>query len=397
MNFDATFLLTLPTRIYCGYSSVRLAGPEAKKNGIQKPLVVTDQGIRKAGVLEPLLNSLEESGLRYEIFDEVPMDPDTRVVAKGDGLLKETGCDGVIAFGGGSVLCAGKGIGLVATNGGKVRDYEGLEKYKKPPLPLLAIPTTAGSGSEVSSVFIISDEERNNYKMTIGGLHCFPNVAILDPLLLRKLPAFQFVISGVDALAHAIEAICTSLATPLTDAIAYEAIRLMMRQLVRAAYTDDLEAKRDQLLASAMANIACGNAKLGLVHASAQPLGSYHMAHGLAIGILLPYVMEFNLPACEEKMARMAEVIGAGKPQASLSEQARAAVDGVKRLLVKLDFPDRIPGDVVPKEDILKMAKITAGRPQMAFNLRKADERDLIKIYEQAYQGWRDDFIETHR
>ena len=397
MNFDVNFLFTVPTKVYLGYSSINLTGKEARKIPIGKALVVTDKGIRSAGVLDPLLNGLDSSDLRYEIFDEVPMDPDTQVVAKGYDLLKSTGCDGVIALGGGSVLCAGKAIGLVATNGGNIRQYEGLEKYRVRPLPVIAIPTTAGSGSEVSSVFIISDEERNNYKMTIGGYGCFPNVAILDPLLLKKLPPFQFVISGIDALAHAIEATCTNMATPLTDAIAYEAIRLIMKNIAVAAFTDDLESKRDQLLASAMANIACGNAKLGLGHAIAQPLGSYHVAHGLAIGILLPYVMEFNLPACEKKMVQMAEVIGVTKPQMSFSEKARAAVDAVKRLLNSLDFPDRIPADVIPKEDILRMAKITAGRPQMAFNLRKVGEKELIEIYESAYRGWREDFLRTYR
>jgi alcohol dehydrogenase class IV len=389
MNFDTTFLFTMPTKIYWGYDCVNLAGGEGKKLGIEKALIVTDKGVRGAGVIAPLLKSMEGSGLAYEIFDDVPEDPDTQVVDRGAALLKQAGCNGIVIIGGGSPLCAGKGIALVVTNGGNIRDYEGLERFQRPPLPVLAIPTTAGSGSEVSSLFIISDEKRNNYKMTIGGYRCHPEVAILDPMLLRSLPARQFIASGVDALVHAIEATCTNQATPLTDAIAYEAIRLIMKKIASAAFTDDLEAKNDQLLASAMANIACGNARLGLVHAISQPLGSYHLAHGWANGILLPYVMEYNLPACEEKFAKMAEVLGIANPEMARAEKARAALQSVRDLLKSLDFPDRISEDIAPKAAIPQMAKTAMGRPQIKTNSRKAQEKDLIGIYERAYQGWR--------
>jgi alcohol dehydrogenase class IV len=316
------------------------------------------------------------------------VDPGTSVVEKGVAMLGQDECKGVIAIGGGSVLCAGKGIALVASNGGNLCQYEGLAKYKTPPLPLIAIPTTAGSGSEVSQVFIIGDESRNHYKMTIGGYECFPDVAILDPMLLRKLPPFQFIMSGLDALSHAIEATQTNMATLLTDTIAFEAIRLMMINLAPAAYTDDLEAKGAQLFASAMANIACGNAKLGLNHAVAQPLGSYHVAHGLSAGILLPYVMEFNLPACEEKMSRLAGILELTNSSMSQSAKAKSVLIAVQDLYTKLHFPDRLSEEMVPKEKIPEMAKMVAGRPQMAFIRRKASEKDVIAIYERAYQGW---------
>lgn len=389
MNFDFTSFFTLPTKVYCGYNSVDLAGGEAKKIGIRKALLVTDKGVSAAGVTKPLLRSLESAGIPYEIFDDVPMDPNTQIVNKGCESLTESGCDGVITIGGGSALCAGKGIALVATNAGNVRDYEGRERYKSPPLPVVAIPTTAGSGTEVSSVFIITDETRNDYKMAIGGYSCFPKVAILDPLLLRTLPPRQFIISGVDALAHAIEATCTNQSSPLTDAIAYESIRLIIENLPVAACTDDLDAKREQLLASAMTNMACDNANLGLAHATGQPLGSYHIPHGLSVGIMLPYVMEYNLPACEDKLARMAEVIRVVKEGMSLREKATAAIDAVKELYIKVDFPDRLTEDMAPKARIPDMVPIAMGRPQVKANLRKAGEKDLAQIYQRAYEGWR--------
>lgn len=393
MNFDLTLTFTLPTRIFYGYSSVNMIGGEAKNLGMQKVLLVTDKGVRGAGVIAPALKSLEASGTKYEIFDDVPEDPNTQVVEKGLELLNQTGCNGVIIIGGGSPLCAGKGVALVATNGGNIRNYEGFERYKKPPLPVIAIPTTAGSGSEVSGVFLISDEQKDNHKMAVGGYYCHPNVAILDPLLLRSLPVRQFIISGIDALTHAIEATWTNHPTPLTDAIAYEAIQLIMKNLAVAAFTDDLEAESNQLFASAIAKIAFGNAKLGLVHVMAHPLESLHLSHGLAVGIPLAHIMEFNLPACEEKLARMAELIGATEPQMSLAEKAEAAVDAVKKFFRKVDFPDRLPEKIVPKSEIPRFVKAVMGLREVKFNLRKPKENDLTEIYERAYKGWRQDSL----
>ena len=389
MNFDANVQFTLPTRILYGYNTAGLTAAEAKKLGIKKALVVTDKGVSAAGVVKPVMQNLEALGVPFDVFDDVPVDPDTQVVEKGAALLKEKGCNGVVIVGGGSVLCAGKGIAVVAANGGNVRDYEGVDKYKTPPLPVIGLPTTAGSGSEASGVFLISDEQRNSHKMAIGGYDVYPKVAILDPLLLRTLPARQFAISGIDALTHAVEATCTSQTTPLTDAIAYEAIRIIMKNLAKATYTDDLEAKGNQLFASTIANIACGNARLGLVHGLSQSAESYHLAHGLSVGVLLPYIMEYNLPACEEKLARMADVMEVAMPGMTLSEKARASIDAVKELQVKLNFPDRIPQDIVPREDIPKMAKAAMMRPQVkVFNARKPTEADLVGILEAAYDGW---------
>lgn len=389
MNYDKVYAFTLPMRVYLGYGCSDRTGLEARKLGIQAALIVTDVGVRKAGVIEPVQRSLISAGVRYEVFDEVPQDPNTSVIGRGLEVLKSTGCDGVVIVGGGSPLCAGKAIALLATNGGRLQDYEGVDKVKVPSLPVIAIPTTAGSGSEVSASLIVTDETRNDYKMTINSYYCYPSVALLDPLLLRTLPPRLFAISAADALSHAVEAIATTLATPLTDAIAYEALRLMFRSMCAAALSDDLEAKRDQLFASTIANIACGNAKLGLVHACSQPLGSFHVAHGLANAVLLPYVMEFNLPACEEKYARMAEVIGADKPWMTRAEKARAAIGAVKELLQAVNLPDRFSEDVVPRSAIPQLAKIAMGRPQVQFNIRKASEADLVEIYERSFEGYR--------
>ena len=173
------------------------------------------------------------------------VDPVQKPCEKGADLLRSEGCDGVIVVGGGSPMCAGKGIALVATNGGSIAEYEGAERYKIAPLPVIGIPTTAGAGSEVSPTFVITDEKRN-YKMAIRGDTCHPKVAILDPLLLLNIPYWPGINAGMDALAHAIGACCTTEATPITDSLAIAAFAMMMRHLVPSVLTNDLEAKNQQ-------------------------------------------------------------------------------------------------------------------------------------------------------
>ena len=199
------FTFYLPTRIIHGPNSVQEAGEAFKNLGCAKALVVSDKGVSGAGLLEPVFESLKRSGIAYVVFDDVEEDPDGVTVGKGADIALKEECDGIVVVGGGSPLCAGRGIGVLVTNGGKIRDYAGLNKASKPPLPLVGIPTTAGSGAEVSQ-FIVLKDETQHAKMVVGSPMCFPEVAILDPMLLRTLPFGQAVASGIDALAHAIEA-----------------------------------------------------------------------------------------------------------------------------------------------------------------------------------------------
>lgn len=227
-----------------------------------------------------------------ETFTDVRQNPDVACVSRGVEAFRAAQADLVVAVGGGSPMCAAKAIALIATNGGTIRDYEGFGKVSQRPLPTICLPTTAGSGTEVSAVTIITDEKRH-IKMAIGSPLAFPPLAILDPELLLTLPFRQAAASGMDALSHAIEACLTTQATPLTNALALGAIRLMGENLVRAAKTRDLEAKGACLLASSMANMACGNARLGLNHALTWPISSlFGVPHGLANGIMLPYALE---------------------------------------------------------------------------------------------------------
>ena len=387
MNFDQVYSFELGTVVHHGFNSVRKIGAEAKRLGATRVLIVSDKGVSGAGLLDPVVQALNERNIPSVVFDDVEVDPGTATVNKGLKLLTEEKCDLVVVVGGGSPVCAAKGIALLAANGGSITDYEGMGKYKRPPLPVIAVPTTAGAGSEVSSVFIITDEARN-YKMAIGGAACFPSVAILDPMLLRNIPFWPAVNAGLDALTHAMEACWTHFSTPLTDCIALESIRLIMKHLAPMVLSDDLEAKNMQLLASTMANIACGNTKLGLVHALSHPLGAYHLPHGYANGLMLPFVMNFNLPVCREKLSAMAVAMGEDRSAYTTDELADLAVFKVKKLYVELGFPNKLDEKEVNPKEIPEMVKRAMTRPQWKFNLRKSTEKDLALLYEKAFAGW---------
>ncbi|OGP55218.1 MAG: hypothetical protein A2162_06470 [Deltaproteobacteria bacterium RBG_13_52_11b] len=386
MYLDRIIPFTLPTKIIHGFGSVKLIPEECNRLGIKKAIVVTDEGLVKAGVIKEITAILDGAKIPYVVYDKVEEDPSMKTVHEGEKLRQAEGCNGVIILGGGSPLCAGKGIAVVAANGGKIADYQGVGKMKVAPLPVIGIPTTAGSGSEVSPTFLISNEEKNT-KMAIGSDLGYPPTAILDPNLLRSLPARQAIWSGLDALTHAVESLCTNASTPLTDAIALRAIQMMFRSVAPAAFTDNMAAKSEQLLASAMANISCGNTKLGLVHAFSFPFGNLHVPHGLACGLMLPFVMEYNLPSCRDKFAEMAVTIGENSDQSD-DVLADRAIERVKKLYMELGFPTRVTEKELPRDKFDQVIKEAAGASQMRFNVRRANEKDLAWIMERACKGF---------
>jgi alcohol dehydrogenase class IV len=397
------FSFYLPTKLIHGVNSVRETGREFAALKCTKALIVTDRGVRDAGLLGGVVESLNKQGTPYAIFDEVKEDPGGSDVGRGAEVALREKCDGIVVVGGGSPICAGRGIGVVVTNGGKIKDYAGLNKAWNPPLPLIAIPTTAGSGAEVSQFIVLKDEEAHA-KMVVGSPLYFPKVAILDPMLLRGLPFWQAVVSGVDALSHAIEAYFTTMTTPVTDPWALQAITMIYRNLRPATATDDLDAKEACLIGSSLANMACGNARLGLTHAMTIPIeGMFKIPHGIAIGVLLPHVMEFNITASYPRFASLAKSLGEADDGRSEEELARRSVGAVKRLLVDLGFPRKLSDSQVDPKAIPKMAQmIMCGLygvcdPEKEYplhaivpsaNIRKATVRDVIQLYERGFDGW---------
>ena len=378
------------TTLYHGFGATTLAGAEATKLGIKKVMLVSDPGVRKAGLLDRVEESLEKSTLPYEIFDKVEEDADVETVHQIALRIRESGCNGVVVMGGGSAMCAAKGAALEAVNEVEsIRELEGLNRYKVPPLPVICLPTTAGSGTDVSWGFPIVDEAQGR-EFSIAGEHIQPPVSILDPLLLKTCPRRPMIYAGLDALSHAVEALWGMRATVLTDALAYEAIRLIMNNLRAAALTDDMEAKSQQLLASAMANFAGGNAGMGIVHGIAVSVGNLKGPHGFKCGMLLPFGIEFNMTVCEEKFAKIAAMLGDVTSGKLHSQLAQAFLRQVKQLLIDLDFPRRFGPENLSRERIPDLIKEVRKHipPFLETNLRKVTDEDVTRICKASLEGW---------
>jgi len=378
------------TTVYHGLGSTELTGSEAAKLGITRAMIVCGPRVKRAGLLEGVEKSLAASKVEYEIFDGVEEDADVDTVHKIALRIREAGCNGVVTVGGGSSMCAAKGAALEATNEVEsIRELEGLNQYKVPPLPMICLPTTAGSGTDVSWEFPIVDWERQR-EFSIAGEGIQPPVSILDPLLLKTCPPRPMIYAGLDALSHAVEALWGIRATLLTDALASEAIRLIMGNLRAAALTDDMEAKSTQHLASAMANFAGGNASMGIIHGIAVSVGNLKGSHGYKCGMLLPYAIEFNMPVCEEKFARVATILGETPYGMTTRDLAESFLRRVKQLLIDLDFPRKFTEEELPREKIPALIKeVRQHVPAfLETNLRKVTDEDVARVCEASLKGW---------
>jgi alcohol dehydrogenase len=350
----------LGTRMVHGLGAVAGLAGHVKSLGGTKAFLCTDKGLTGAGVTERVAGILQAAEIPFVIFDDVPEDPGVAVVDAGVKLFLDERCDV-----------------MVAMNGGKLTDYEGFNKAAKAPYPVIAVPTTAGSGTEVSKVNILTDEARN-FKMSFLDERTFPKVALLDGELMEKLPARPAIVAGMDALAHALDALWSINSTQISDSLATAAAATIFETLPRAALTGDLNAKQAMLEASSIANIALGTALPGLAHVLSQPLGRYHMAHGLATGIMLPYTMEFNLPVAAAKMAPIARLLG---ESGSDRELAETLLERLWRLMDELDFPAALDPEVVKEEDLPALVEQCTQVVNYRLNIRFASPADLTTLY----------------
>ncbi len=326
----------MPTQIIFGPGCIREVGTIVRDRlHSSRPFLVTDRGIETAGILDRVREPL--AGI--PIFDEVEPNPKNRTIDRAGEIVRALQPDLVIGLGGGSVLDAAKAIALLATNPGLIEEYEGREKYKAAPLRVLAIPTTCGTGSEVTWVSVITHTGRK-FKMSIKGPQMFPALALLDPDLLTTLPASLIASTGMDAITHALEAYTAKPATFLTDLFAREAIQLLFRYLPRAHANieDDSEAREKMMLGSLLAGLAFGNSDVGAVHCLAEALGSlYDVPHGLANAIFLPWVMEFNLEVSRSRYAEIGRLLAIEAE--SEEEQANRFIEKISELLQTLSIP----------------------------------------------------------
>lgn len=377
---QASQLFYIPTRIVHGLGSASALGSHMAALGAGKALLCTDPGLTAAGITAAIAERLDQAGVPYVIFDDVEEDPGVRTVTAGVEVFKREGCDLVVALGGGSPMCAGKGIALVAANGGTLTDYEGFSKAAGPPYPVIAVPTTAGSGTEVSKVTILTDEARN-FKMSILDERTYPEVAILDAELMASLPEWPALVAGMDALAHALDALWSVGSTQFSDGLATEAAATIFRDLATAAGTDDLAAKQRMIEASSIANVALGTALPGLAHVLSQPLGRLHLSHGLATGIMLPYTMEYNIPVAAHKIAPVARLLDeSGGDQ----ELASALLQRLWDLMKSVGFPTGLDPAVVTDEELPVLVEQCTKVVNYRLNMREAPPDELERLYRRA-------------
>lgn len=385
MSNITNFEFVLPTRIKFGEGVSESIAEEIKALEKSRPIIITDKGLLKAGVVEKIEKALEKEGIEYIIFDGIEPNPRDLTVQKAYEAAKEFNADVLIAIGGGSSMDTAKGVGVLMTHGGVINDYEGLDKVKKPICDLIAIPTTVGTGSEVTFWSVITDTKRH-FKMSVGSPLVAPKLALVDPNLVASLPPAIIASTGMDALTHAIEGYTCTVAEPITDACGIYAIKMISDNLRNAVYTDDPDAKANMLLGSLIAGICFGNSDIAGVHCMAEALGGlYDTPHGIANAILLPYVMEYNYVANVEKFAKIAEAMGEPTEGMSARDAAYQAVLAVHKLNKDLEIPS-LKDIGAKEEDFQELAQRSSVNVSVDSNPRKADVSDFLALFKKAYQ-----------
>ena len=376
-------LFHMPARLYFGSGengNLKLIIDEYLK--AKNPVLVTDKGIVHSGLLEKVLTQLP----RIKIFDEIEANPKSDTINKIARQIRQLNPDLVIGFGGGSPLDAGKALALLGTNHGNIEDYEGKEKYKNDPLPFLAIPTTCGTGSEVTWVSVITDVNRK-FKMSIKGPKMYPAVSIVDPDLIKTLPPDIIASTGLDALTHAVEAYLSKPATLITDNHAVKAVKLILGA-IEGAYEDIKNHHTDRenlMFGSTIAGFAFGNSDVTAVHCISESIGAlYDIPHGVANSIFLPHVLSYNLPDCFVKMATLARQTGIVEVDDMSS--ARFFIQNIKALSKKLGIP--LFKDLeIGKDQFEKISQMSFENNSTPSNPRELGQEDYLKILENAYES----------
>lgn len=360
--------------------------PEVASGFPERLLVISDPGVAAAGILDGVAAQLRAAGRRVETFTQVEPNPSVETVERALQVYMASGSAGVVAVGGGSAMDVGKAVALLGVFPGPIEQYEGIGKVPGPVAPLICLPTTAGTGSEVTIFSVITHRQRR-FKMPIGSAHLLPRAAICDPQLTLTLPQPVTAATGMDALTHAVECYTNTVYHPISKTLALEAIRLIGASLRRAyARGGDLEARSQMLLASTMAAMAFTRTRLGNVHAMSHPVGAYFdVPHGVANALLLPYVLDWNLPGALDTLPRIAEALG--EPIDGLSPRAAAvvAVDAVRQLSRDVGIPERLRDVGVTRDAIPAMAADAMKSGNVAVNPRATRYEDIVSLFEQAW------------
>ncbi|WP_347299345.1 L-threonine dehydrogenase [Clostridium perfringens] len=375
----------MPAISLMGADGLKDAGDQVGELGFKKALIVTDKVLGQIGIVKKVTDVLDNKNIEYAIYDETKPNPTVKNVNDGLALLKEKECDFVVSLGGGSAHDCAKGIALLATNGGEIKDYEGVDKSKKPQLPMVGINTTAGTGSEMTLFAIITDEERH-IKMALVDKHLTPIIAVNDPMLMLAMPKSLTAATGMDALTHAIEAYVSTSATPITDACAEKAIELISNYLVNAVENgQDVEARDMMAYAEYLAGMAFNNASLGYVHAMAHQLGGfYNLPHGVCNAILLPHVQEYNKATSASRLAKIAKIMGGNIEGLTDEQGADLCIDMIKSLSQTIGIPEGLGVLGVKESDFETLATNALNDACSLTNPRKGNLEEVIAIFRKA-------------
>ncbi len=374
-----------PQQVLFGLGAVEQLGDCVNSFNGQKVFIVTDNLVAGLGSFKGVETSLKEKNIDYTLYTEVDANPTDVQVDRGALLYKESNCDIIVAVGGGSSIDSAKAIGIVVNNGGSIRDYEEYDSVTRTIPPLIAIPTTSGSGCEVSAWAVITHTEKK-YKFCPGGVRIIPSVALVDPEFTVSMPPVITSATGMDALSHAIEAVCSPYAMPQTDAYAFSAIKLVVKHLGPAvADGSNMEAREGMAMAALEAGLAM-NANTGGVHALGHQLSSqYGIHHGVAMGIMMPIVMEFNSIACPDQMVKIAKAMGEKVDGLSKVEAAAKAPAAVFRLQKSIGLPTSLLECSADPELIPVCAKWAMSDTSIPGNPRAMNQEQIEALFKMAF------------
>lgn len=388
MNRQFDFLM--PSVNFFGPGVIAKIGDRAKMLNMHKPLIVTTEGLSKIdnGPVKQTVASLEKAGVDYAVFTGAEPNPKIRNVQAGKKMYQDENCDSIITVGGGSAHDCGKGIGIVLTNGDDISKLAGIETLKNPLPPLMAVNTTAGTGSELTRHAVITNE-KTHLKFVVVSWRNIPLVSFNDPMLMLDIPKDITAATGCDAFVQAIEPYVSVDHNPITDSQCKEAIQLIQTALPEVvANGHNIEARTKMVEAEMLAGMAFNNANLGYVHAMAHQLGGqYDAPHGVCCALLLTTVEEYNLIACPERFTELAKVMGFDTTGLTLYEAAQKSIDGMREMCRLVGIPSSIKEIGAKPEDFEMMAKNALKDGNAFSNPRKGTVEDIVKLYQKAYDG----------
>ncbi|EFO79061.1 iron-containing alcohol dehydrogenase [Oscillochloris trichoides DG-6] len=361
-------------------------GTVIEELGAQRPFIIADKGVVGAGLLDPILNGINAQYAAVGLFDAVPANSSVDVVMECAAIAKAAEADLIVAIGGGSPLDTAKAVRIILTFEGHLLDYQGYNVISDRLIPMIAVPTTSGTGSEVTPYAVIRDAEQD-LKLSFASRYLLPDVAVLDPLLTCTLPPMLTAATGIDALSHAIETFVSTENTPFSDGMALEAIRLISTHLRTAVQQgEDMEARSQMLIAACMAGMACANSYFGVIHAMAHAVGGkFHVHHGTAISICMPHGMRYNSSVAPARYLRIAEALGVSREGRSDAEVIAAGIAAVAALAHDCGLPSRLRDVGVPTEALTDLAATAVIDGAIFHNPREASEEEVLALFQAAW------------